>query len=430
MKVFLKSIVKSIIITVALAIVNCIILVLSFCIPTQTMRNHVAESVPLIESEAMYLRWNWAYNTTQVDGQSEYDLYGMAINEDAPGSAIERAMFMWYPDGENLPRNEGIAAYAQNKDIHFDQRTYTRYWNGSVIFLKLLLLIFNISDIRMINFLIQIFLLFGVIWLMARQGMDRYIIPFVAGIIIINPFTMALSVKYASEYIPMLLSVLVILVFGNKIDGAKDGWSIMFAVTGSVTAFMCMLSFPVITLGMPLLVLIWRSMGKDALKTTIQMTLSWGIAYAVTWSMKWVIGTLTTSYNFLQDAFSQMFKYQGDNTVDASAIDRIKQTLWCIVNPVYILLFITFVVIIIVVALKRKNNNGYNTSELVMQILAYVVIALLPLGMILGLGNGYAYVHAYMAHRQYAMTVTAGLCIVELIFENLKLKLEGKNGKA
>ena len=208
---------KAIVIALVITLLNCFLLVGAFCLPTGVMRKHVAESTPLVESEEMYLRWNYGYNTTQVDGQSEYDLYGMAINEDAEGSIIEQAMFMWYPDGENLPRNEGVSAYARKDNIHFDQRPYTRYWNGSVIFIKLLLLKFTIQDIRMINFFIQMILLLVIVWIMARQNMDRYMFPFIAGIFIINPFTMALSVKYASEYIPMLLCILIILVFGDKI---------------------------------------------------------------------------------------------------------------------------------------------------------------------------------------------------------------------
>lgn len=429
-KVF-NGIGKAIVLSVVITLINCIILVASFILPTEKMRAHVAESVPLINSEEMYLRWDWGYNTTQVDGQSEYDLYGMAINEDAPGNIIERAMFMWYPDGENLPRNEAVAAYARKDDVHFDLRPYTRYWNGSVIFIKLLLLKFTIQDIRMINFFVQMSLLLVIIWLMARQGMDRFIVPFIAGILFINPFTMALSVKYAAEYIPMLLCILTIVMFGDRIEKRLCGWELLFAITGSVTAFMCMLSFPGITLGMPLLVLLWRNKEQKASLTVIKLSAYWGVAYAITWSMKWIIGTMSTSYNFLEDAFNQMFKYQGDNTAVASPMERLIHTLWCIYNPVYVLLFLGLGVIAVVLYVKISKeedtgitSDGGNTLD---KLIAYGIIAIIPMVIILGLGNGYAYVHAYMAHRHYAISVTAGICILELLVATVFNKMRKKS---
>lgn len=431
MKRWGKIVLKTLLTIVGLTLLNCVLLVLSYCLPTGTMRQHVAESAPLIESEDLYFRWDWGYTTTQVDGQSEYDLYGMAINEDAESSAIEKAMFMLYPDGENLPRNEGVMAYARKDNIHFDLRPYTRYWNGSVIFIKLLLLKFTIHDIRMLNFFVQITLLLVIVWLMARQKMDKYMIPFFAGIIFINPFTMALSVKYASEYIPMLLSILSILVFGDRIEKKQGGMEMLFAITGSVTAFMCMLSFPGIALGMPLLILTWRIRENKALATVLRMSAFWGIAYAITWSMKWIIGTLTTSYNFLGDAFDQMFKYQGDNTVAASPIERLIHTLWCIYNPVYVLLFLCLGALSVVLYIKynKREDTDIVTDKgyLIDRLLAYAIIAIIPFVIILGLGNGYAYVHAYMAHRNYAVSVTAGICIMELLFAEIFGKARKKS---
>ncbi len=433
MKNYLKISLRALLITIGLTLINCILLVLSFCLPTGIMREHVAESVPLIDSEEMYLRWDWGYTTTQVDGQSEYNIYGMAINEDSEGSAIEKAMFLWYPDGEDMPRDDAIAAYARHDDVHFDYRTYTRYWNGSVMFLKLLLLLFSIQDIRMINFFIQITLLLVIIWLMAKQNMDKFILPFIAGILFINPFTMVLSVKYSAEYYPMLFCILIILLLGEKIEDVFGGWEILFAITGAITSFFSMLSFPGIALGIPILFVLWKRKEKNAFATVIRLSAFWGVSYGVTWSMKWVIGTCTTSYNFLGDAISQMFKYQGNNTVTATPIERFMRTLWCIYNPVYVMYFLIMCVLVVaftLVLVNKTDCNGANNlgdavgfSKL---LVAYTVIALIPFFIIFVLGNGYAYVHAYMAHRHYAISVTAVLCIISMVSEKIKGFLSNK----
>lgn len=415
MRKHLNIIIKALVITIAITVINCILLVASYLLPTAPMRANVAatNSKQLILAEELYHRWDWGYTTTQVDGQSEYDLYGMAINEDAEGSAIERAMFMRYPDGDGLPRNESVLAYAEHIDGNYDQRAYTRYWNGSVMFLKVMLLFFNISDIRMLNYIVQTVLLVLIICLMMKNRMEKFIIPFLGAIIFINPFTMALSVKYSAEYIPMLLALIAILFAGNKIEKTNGGWQILFAVTGSVTAFMCMLSFPGITLGIPLLMLIWRNKEKNVIKTVITSCLFWGGAYAITWSLKWIIATLTTSYNFLEDAISQIFLYHSESGLGIVA-DRLVRNLWCIYNPVYILSFVVMLVSAVIIGIRFKTTEELsdNIKDL---LIGYVLVALIPVTIIVGMGNGYANVHYYMAHRQLAISVAAALSLASAL---------------
>ncbi len=409
--------------TVALTLINCILLVSSYLLPTSAMRDHVADSKQLILSEELYHRWDWGYTTTQIDGQSEYDLYGMAINEDSQESAIEKAMFMRYPDGDGLPRNESILAYADRIDGNYDQRAYTRYWNGSVMFLKVLLLFFNISDIRMINFMFQLTILLIIVCLMAKRKMERYVVPFIASIIFVNPFTMALSVKFAAEYVPMLLALLVILVFGERIDRFEGGWDIFFALVGSVTAFMCMLSFPGITLGIPLLMYVWHRKEKDVIKTVIRCCLFWGGAYGVTWLLKWVIGTITTSYNFLEDAFGQVLLYHNESSISI-IVDRLMRNLWCIYNPVYVSFFVAMVIWVCIMAVRSSKNQGEELQSGKDTIAGYILIALIPVMIIVAMGNGYANVHFYMAHRHFAISVSAVLCLLQVLIFEISRKKE------
>ena len=414
----LKTGVKSLVITIVITIVNCILLILSFYLPTSAMRQHVADSAPMVVLEELYPRWNWQYTTTQVDGQSEYDLFGMAINEDAEGTAIEKAMFMWYPDGENLPRDEGVAEYAKKTDMHYDQRPYTRYWNGSVMFLKVLLLFFTACDVLMINFMLEISILMAIIWLMAKKGLDRFLVPFIATMIFVNPFTMAISVKYSAEYIPMLLAIVVILMFNDRIDKITGGWNMLFAVVGAITAFLSMMSFPGITLGIPLLMLIWVHNEKNITKTVIVNSIYWVGAYAVAWSMKWIIGTIATDYDFLEDAISQIFGYHSEGAVSI-LIERIMRNLWPIYNPVYVLFFLCIAAITVFVSAKQPVNGMSSDKFSIDVVIGYGLLILMPLAIIIGMGNGYAYVHFYMAHRHFAIAVGASLCVASYVVRTI-----------
>lgn len=422
----LKNVFRTFLLVIILTLLNCCCLVLSFCLPTAPMRSHVAESYPLIEQEHQYLQWDQGYTSSKLDFWSEYTLYGVAINEDAQGSAFEKAMRNWYIDPPGVDRDKAVGQYAKDKDEIVDITSYSRYWLGIVMFMKLLLLKFTIHDIRMINMFLHITLLVIIIILMVKKDMIVEIIPFLTAILFINPVTMLYSVKFSAEYIPMLLGIIIILVFGEYIDN-KNGWGMFFAILGSVVSFLCMLSSPGIALGIPLVVMIWCTKEKNVVKKVVSACCYWGGAYAITWAMKWIICTLFTSYNLLEDAIQRMDLYENVDHASNSGT-TIMERLVCNIEvyntPAFAFLFVVSVIAIVlaVCIASRKAGRKESTGNITDVVLGYVFIALIPVAIIVGLGNGYAYWHFYMAHRHFSITVLAGLCIVQRLLGHLLQK--------
>ena len=257
-------------------------------------------------------------------------------------------MMMWYLDTEGLSRDISTLKYAREPDANFEMANYPRYWNGVVIFMKVLLLFFTIPDIRMLNMFLNIALLSVAIALMIKRNLGKYMIPFVTAILFINPVTMIMSVIFSAEYIPMLLCIIAILRWGDIISKYEGGWELLFAITGSVTAFMCFLSSPVIALGVPLVVLIWINEEKNVVKTVVTESIYWVGAYAVTWVLKWIICTLFTSHNLIANAINQMVYYEGTQAEDATIIERLMKNLWSYKTPAFMTLFAMAVVLIII----------------------------------------------------------------------------------
>ncbi|MCR5024250.1 MAG: hypothetical protein K6A90_07970 [Lachnospiraceae bacterium] len=79
---------KLLLAVIILTLINCGLLVFAFTLPTGRMRKHVAESYPLIEAEHPYLQWDQGYTNSMMDFWSEYNEYGMAINEDSEGYVL------------------------------------------------------------------------------------------------------------------------------------------------------------------------------------------------------------------------------------------------------------------------------------------------------------------------------------------------------
>ena len=414
----IKVFIKAVLIVVLLTVINMFILVGAFMLPTGRMRQHVADSYLLIDAEEPYLEWDTYYPSTRMDFWSEYTEYGMAINGDSEGSAFEQAMYMRFVDTEGRPRDVSVKDYARNPDDYFELSEYPRYWNGIVIFYKLLLLFFTIADIRIINMFLQISLLCLIIYLMVKKDLSKHIFDFLIAILFINPVTMLMSVKYSSEYVPMLLGIIVILLWGDRIERVKYSWCYYFAIMGSVTSFLCMLSAPGITLGVPLLVMIWITEEKNVIKKAVAGSFYWLLAYGITWIMKWIICTLFTPYNLLKDALERANYYSVEQTETVSFFDRVMSNIYIYNLPGYKLLLVFAVLVVMASAIvwNKADVNHKNENRHFFDVLCgYALVFLIPFGIFFIFGNGYSYEHSYMAHRQLAIAVVAGLCIIRTI---------------
>lgn len=409
--------IKSVLLVIVLTLFNLILLVGAFMLPTGRMRQNVANSYLLIDAEDNYLEWDTYYPSTRLDFWSEYTEYGMAINEDSEGSPFEQAMYMRFIDTEGRPRDVSVRDYARNPDGYFELGEYPRYWNGIVIFYKLLLLFFTIADIRMLNMFLQISLLCFIIYLMMSKHMSQYVFYFLMAILFINPVTMLMSVKFSSEYIPMLLGVIVVLLWGDRIERVEAGWIYFFTTMGAVTSFLCMLSSPGITLGIPLLVMIWKTNEKDVVRKTISSSFFWLLAYGITWIMKWVICSLFTDYNLLADAFERASYYSTEQGDTVSLVDRIMANVYIYNVPGYRVLFVF--ALLITIGLVIVNRNSVDATKLDGNfadiICGYLAVMLIPFAIFTLFGNGYSYEHSYMAHRQLSIAVVAGLCILRTV---------------
>ena len=424
-----KVFIKSIVIVILLTLINMLILVGSFMLPTGRMRQHVADSYLLIEAEEPYLEWDTYYLSTRLDFWSEYTEYGMAINGDSEGSPFEQAMYMRYIDTEGRPRDVSVKDYARNPDDYFELSDYPRYWNGIVIFYKVLLLFFTIHDIRILNMFIQLLLLCLIVYLMVKKDLSQHIFYFLIAILFINPVTMLMSVKFSSEYVPMLLGIIVILLWGERIDRINGGWIYFFTIMGSITSFLCMLSAPAITLGIPLLFAIWITGEKNVTKKAASASFYWFTAYGITWAMKWVICSLFTSYNLIADAIERANFYSADQGDTVTLADRIQANILIYnLNGYKLLLgFAVAVVFFTIIADRGKKKEYDHNYKLVDVIVGYSIVLAIPFVVFAVLGNGYSYEHSYMSHRQLAIAVGAGLCIIRVLITQCLGALERIN---
>lgn len=389
------------------------LLVLVYLLPTERMKRNVEEASEQISQEGGYYQWTKGYKNAQTDIYTDASLILNAMYRDS-GNVLAAAMNaprVLYGDDNN---EESVVLYARGEqgDTHIVQ--YGRYWHGSLVLLKPMLLVFSPADIRMILMIVQMALLFLVVAGFVKRNLMKELFGFFVAVILLNPITMAMGFCFSVEYILMLIATAAVLLWHESLESGYR-YYYYFLINGIVFSYFNELSFPMIGLGIPLVVILSLSREKmcDKVKKEILYTAMWGIGYSIMWMGKWILAWLFTGFNYFKEAIEQAARYTSDHatweTENPSVADRIVKNIDVYLKWPYALLGIAAVVVIAIFILRnRKNLSRENMQNMI----SYIFPVLLPFALFIALGNGYSYVHYWFTHRLLSISAFAGICMI------------------
>ncbi|MDX9890337.1 MAG: hypothetical protein RBT13_05805, partial [Bacteroidales bacterium] len=128
---------------------------------------------------------------------------------------------------------------------------YPRYWHGSTFLFRPLFLIGDFEKVRWILYAITSSLLLFLAVVLSRKTNIVKTLAMMGGLLFVNMFVTQFSIQFAPVWIlSMLASNLVCYHYQNK-----RYILMLFFVIGSLTAYLDLLTTPILTLGMPLMVL-------------------------------------------------------------------------------------------------------------------------------------------------------------------------------
>ena len=187
-----------------------------------------------------------------------------------------------------------------------DSFEYARYWHGYLIFLRPLLVIMDYQGIRILMQVITIILMIVMLGLIAKKIKWQIAVMFLIGFLSIDIFIAARAFNAICVFIIAIVSTIFILL---KKDSEKN-IAINFFVIGSVTSFIDLLTTPLVTLGIPIIVylLLIQKNGKNLKECLIELVkicLMWGIGYGLTWATKWILVQLMYNRPIIQNALTQ-----------------------------------------------------------------------------------------------------------------------------
>lgn len=355
-------------------------LLLVYLIPDQYIEQNVNSAIAILEEEGQpdgggYANYFW------------HSAYGITDN------LTDKVMF-----GGMLKNGRSTVQAAMRTD-------YLRYWHGYAVTLRPLCAVLSIVNIRFLNMMV-LYALFVLCYYHSRRRLGAWAAFFFgAGLmmsfILIAPFCQ----QYMTVYLLTLLACYLLLRFWEKLRRHLPEF---FLILGSLVCFFDFLTFPVLALGYPLLlVLLLECRENRPAKTlwlhTFGLSALWMAAYAITWLCKAPVGQLLTGENVLADIMEQVaFRTTGDwEYVHVSPLDSIRINLKTFFFSMNALCFAVLLAAALVRALRRFG--GWKSA---LYHLPVAVVALWPFAWYCVLQN-HVRLHFWMTHKQLAVTVFA-----------------------
>lgn len=332
-------------------------------------------------------------------------------------SLVDGVMLLPRLTCERLPFEELRVAVGMDTATASTTATYARYWHGNTFLARYLLFFWDYPTIRLLLYILSSLLMLWCGVLLWRRSGWQPTVAVALGLLCSYVFMMQFSLQ--------LGMVLFIALAGMIALTQCRRTGIVFFVVGSLTAYFDLLTAPMLTLGLPLVVML--TLGQEeklskAFKSVTLASLLWAIGYGTTWVSKWIMATLLTSENILADGLHNLSNRSGvlDEHGRWDALTANLDLLpWAVIAISLAVLFL--------LACRYFHKQGWRRA------LPLLAVALLPWLWYLFAAN-HSYLHNWFTFRSQAVSVAAMLLAAMQMVDWKKMKnrienLQSKFGK-
>ncbi len=200
---------------------------------------------------------------------------------------------------------------------------YFRYWHGYVPFLKPALSVFGFNSVRKIAMMVVGALMVVCLFLLNKRLGAAGPVSFALMWADFYSSKVAGTLQFFWPYFIMCSAVIFICLFYDRVKEGRAAWVLLFFGIGSFVNYVDLLTFPLVTLTVPLIVLllIKKENVQKNFVSTLLYSFVWGMGYALTWISKWLICLLFLPGNVVSNVLNTIaFRMNGD---DAHPIDRL-----------------------------------------------------------------------------------------------------------
>lgn len=399
----LKNAIKYLIILMSCIIIGFIMMEIVYLIPNDKMCEHIIESEGDMLDDSnnrngtVFVGINY---TNPDDYTCSIMLSTALVHADA---GVKTALLNPHHD---LGNENGVfhSVVEQAKTItdgikDYPQQNYGRYWHGYLVILKPLLYCFNYSQIILLNQIFIICVSVFLINLLGKRFDYKIMITTMILFVILNPFIISISFQLSTAYYVLLLTMISLLVF------EKRHWTYIFILSGIMIAFVDFLTYPLIVLGVPLILALILQENTDFmgnLKFIIINSVLFVFGYIGMWAGKWVLASFFTSENIIIDAIQSVkYRTSGDTMIrEKSLFNAMKLTLDMMPKFIVVLLFITAIIALALAIIKKRGLKegkvGLRLSIFMVSLYTFIWF---------GAVMNHTIMHPHLAFREWAIFI-------------------------
>ena len=385
-------------------------MVLVYCIPTSWIQENAEKSMEVMEGEGDYPMYFFYRHSAIIDVHTDKLMYESLIPVRDYHNPVQDSMSI---------------------------NSYPRYWHGYQVILRPLTVIFQVQEVRYLGMFAFHLLFFWSAWLIAKKLKPLYallyVITVVSGYIVFLP----VCLQFLTTFLVMFVSVIVFL---SKYDKDKPlpalKWMLYFFIVGMMENFFDFLTYPILTLGIPLVLLLWlrvRDEGADFKKNfwfMFKASLSWFSGYALTWISKWLLATVLLGVRYFWRTMDIIqYRLEGSEEEPLDRIGTIQRNLkaWLNVQDGGVISWSKIALLIIIIALALIIWRKLKDWRTIGAYLPMLIVTLYPYVWYLVMSN-HSQIHFWYTYRAQLVALFGGLVFLASILREKENDMHEKSG--
>ena len=398
-----KTIEKCAIIFLIIVLLGFILMCVTYTLPTDNAHANIMKDVETFN--VYYPEVIPNDKTTILDGFTDLKIIMEVLDKNEYNSPIKNAMAVYSASPKDF--NSFMDG---NLSVTWE---YPRYWHGNLVGYSILFNFFDYSGIKIINLFCELILIIGIIKLMIDKNLKNYIVPFAISLLFIHPEVIGQSLQYTPVFYIMLISIYILLKFKDKLF-EDNNLIYYFLIVGMSTAFFDYLTYPLVTLGGPLIFYLLLEDNKQSLKGNIYKLLLlafvWAFGYVGMWVSKWIIASAVLNKNVIASGLN-VFLMRSSSVEGVPRYGALLKNVLVYNNSYYIVIMSAIVIYYIVRLIKIKDNISFNKFK---ETIPFLLIGITPFLWYLFASN-HSFIHYWMTYRILFVFFFAIMCSLEYL---------------
>lgn len=292
---------------------------------------------------------------------------------------------------------------------------YARYWHGYVAFLRPLLIFLNFNEIRALSTGLLAFLALIALMLLYKRIKFKYCFVIILALLCSEYFIMGFTLQGLMTFVISMISTIIICIRFDKIKNI----GLYFFSIGMVTCYFDLLTHPLITLGIPMIIylLIKQEKGKislkEAIKIIVKNTLLWGMGWIITNLTKWIIVDILYNRNLIYKSIMQfIFRSLGTSEENLAWYMGLSNN-WNWAFRHTLMFFSTLIFYVIYTLIRNYKNITINVK----QAIPYLIISFMPIAWFMVMVN-HTWFHFWFTWRNLILFyIGIGIFLLKLFGE-------------